>query len=98
MQLPEPTPDPANPSTLVDLDRYPLLQPESLSYEAIVTAARSQVAQLGAAEIPGFITPAGVERLVNDADALAAPRITPAGRARPTSSSPTSRSRRITPA
>jgi hypothetical protein len=70
--------DPADPAHLVDLDRYPLLAPESLPYRACVDAARAQLQQTGAAEIPGFVSPAGVAELVRDADALA-PRAHPSG-------------------
>jgi hypothetical protein len=45
--------------------------PSSSTYLETVSQARAQLAALGAAEIPGFITPAGVAALANDADALA---------------------------
>jgi hypothetical protein len=60
-----------DPASLVDLDRYPLLQPESNAYVVVVTEARRQLKASGAAEIPGFVSPTGVEELVRDADALA---------------------------
>ena len=60
-----------DPSPLVDLARYPVLESHSPAYLETVSQARAQMAALGAAEIPGFITPAGVDALVNDADALA---------------------------
>jgi hypothetical protein len=72
MPSPEPAPHSADPSSLVDLDRYPLLQPDSPQFDEAVTAARAQMVKFGAAEIPDFITPAGVHRLVSDADDLAA--------------------------
>ena len=62
---------PSDPSLLVDLQRYPLLSPESEPYRACVEEARRQLAANGAAEIPGFVSPAGVAELVRDADALA---------------------------
>ena len=41
-------------------------------------AARAQLRATGAAELPGFVSPAGVETLARDADALA-PRAHPSG-------------------
>ncbi len=67
-----------DPASLVDLDRYPLLHPESDAYAAVVTEARRQLKASGAAEIPGFLSPAGVAELVCDADALAS-RAHPSG-------------------
>jgi hypothetical protein len=58
-------------ASLVDLERYPLLSPGSPGYGRVVERARRQMAERGAAEICGFITPAGVQALARDADALA---------------------------
>jgi hypothetical protein len=63
--------DPSDPSLLVDLECYPLSDPESERYRASVDEARLQLRANGAAEIPGFVSPAGVAELVRDADALA---------------------------
>jgi hypothetical protein len=60
-----------DPSTLVDLDRYPVLTPDARAYRDCVEAARRQIRDTGAAEITGFVSPAGVAALVRDADALA---------------------------
>ena len=74
--VPAPASDPAD---LVDLERYPLLDPESEAYTpASWRQARRQLRASGAAEIPGFLSPAGVAALVRDADALA-PRAHPSG-------------------
>lgn len=59
-------------SELVDLDRYPVDDPDSAAARRVVEVARRQLAARGAAELPGFVDAAGVERLVSDADALAA--------------------------
>jgi hypothetical protein len=59
-----------DPASLVDLHRYPLLEPESDVYQAVVAHARSELKATGAAEIPGFVSPAGVAELVHDAEAL----------------------------
>jgi hypothetical protein len=56
---------------LVDLERYPIDDPDSAGARRIVEAARRELAERGAAELPGFVDAAGVERLVADADALA---------------------------
>ena len=48
-----------------------MLQPMSDAYRAVVAEAQSQLKATGAAEIPGFVSPAGVAELVRDADALA---------------------------
>ena len=67
-----------DPSVLVDLARYPVCEPGSHAYRACVDAARAQLRATGAAELPGFVSPAGVETLARDADALA-PRAHPSG-------------------
>jgi hypothetical protein len=61
----------SNPAELVDLGRYPLDEPGSDAYRAVVDAARGQMRERGAAEIEGFVSPAAVAELVRDADALA---------------------------
>ena len=68
--------DRGDPASLVDLERYPLLHPGSAAYRACVADARRQLRDKGAAELPGFVSPAGVAELVRDADALA-PRAHP---------------------
>jgi hypothetical protein len=60
-----------DPASLIDLDRYPLLHPESPAYTATVDEARRQLQASGAAEIPGFVSETGVAELVRDADTLA---------------------------
>ncbi len=70
--------DLSDPADLVDLERYPLQHPGSAGYAAIVNEARRQMAKRGAAEIEGFVSPAGVAELVRDADALAS-RAHPSG-------------------
>jgi hypothetical protein len=61
----------SDPAQLVDLERYPLQRPESDAYRRVVAAARQELRARGAAEIEGFVSPAGVAALVRDADALA---------------------------
>jgi hypothetical protein len=61
---------PPDPRTLVDLERYPVLDPQSDAYATVVEDARAQIDALGAAELPGFVHDEGVARLVADAEAL----------------------------
>lgn len=56
---------------LVDLERYPLDDLGSPAALEVVSAARAQLAERGAAELPGFVHVAGVEALVADAERLA---------------------------
>ena len=70
--------DPTNPGSLVDLRRYPLLEPDSDAYAQVVSEARNQLRANGAAELAGVVSPAGVAELVLDAEALA-PRAHPSG-------------------
>ncbi len=61
-----------NPSELlVDLERYPINRPESRAYHVAVERGREQLVGTGAAELEGFLSPAGVAALVADAEALA---------------------------
>lgn len=61
----------SDPATLIDLGRYPLLEPDSETYRAVVERARRQMRENGAAEIEAFVSGAGVAALVADADMLA---------------------------
>ena len=58
-------------AALVDLDRYPVLDPTGPAYAALVDDARRQLVGTGAVELPGFVHTDGVEALVADAEALA---------------------------
>ena len=55
----------------VDLDRYPVLEPDGPALAAVVADARAQLVDTGAVELAGFLTPSGIEALVADADDLA---------------------------
>jgi hypothetical protein len=63
--------DATAPEQLVDLDRYPVLTPDAVQYDGVVAHGRAQLAALGAAELTGFVSPAGVAALVADAESLA---------------------------
>ena len=56
-----------DPATLVDLARYPITDPGSPGWRDALADARAQLDALGAAELPGFLHPAGVEAVVADA-------------------------------
>jgi hypothetical protein len=60
-----------DPSQLVDLERFPLFSSRTDTYRNVVARAQQQLRDRGAAELEGFVSPAGVEALVRDADELA---------------------------
>ncbi len=60
----------SDPARLVDLERYPVTTQQSNAYAGVVAEGRRQLLARGAAEIPGFLSPAGVAELVRDADTL----------------------------
>jgi hypothetical protein len=55
----------------VDLDRYPVLDPDGTALAAVVDGARARLRDTGAVELTGFLTPSGIAALVADADGLA---------------------------
>jgi len=57
---------------LVDLDRYPVLDTGGTALASVVGAARAELSGTGAVELPGFLNPAGIAALVDDADQMAA--------------------------
>jgi hypothetical protein len=57
---------------LVDLERYPLRDLGAPVAREMLHGARLHLADAGHAELPGFVSPDGVARLVADAQALAA--------------------------
>ncbi len=56
---------------LVDLERYPLLSPGSARFAAVIEDARADIARMGAAELPGFLTASGLALALHDARSLA---------------------------
>ncbi len=50
----------------VDCDRYPLFDRQSPKRAELVREYRASVDRLGVAEIKGFLTPAGIERMVKE--------------------------------
>ncbi|HEY3842654.1 MAG TPA: 2OG-Fe(II) oxygenase [Acidimicrobiales bacterium] len=63
---------------LIDLERYPILSPDSPIYLAAVDEARRQLRVSGAVEMPDFISPKALPHLVADAESLV-PRAHPSG-------------------
>ena len=59
-----------SPQQLVDLARYPLLDPGASGYRRAVDDGRAQLEECGAAEVTGFISAQGVRHLVDDANSL----------------------------
>jgi hypothetical protein len=55
---------------LVDLSAYPLLDPHSAVRRDVVARARRQLAEIGAAELPGFLSPDGLAAALADAVAV----------------------------
>lgn len=56
---------------LIDLTRYPIGDLGSETARDVINEAQRQLAATGAAELPGFLTTAGVTHLVHDAESLA---------------------------
>jgi alkylated DNA repair dioxygenase AlkB len=57
---------------VVDLRRYPINEPDSREYRALVQACRDQLRDRGVAQLEGFLTPAAISQMIADADRLAA--------------------------
>lgn len=58
------------PENLVNLDRYPLTDPESEQYKAEVARIRADLARDGSASLPQFLTPDGIALMAFEAEAL----------------------------
>ena len=54
---------------LIDRHRYPVDDPRSPVLAEVVAAGRAQVAEVGYAELPAFVTPEAIAALVADAEA-----------------------------
>jgi len=74
---------PSAPQELVDLGRYPILDLDSPEAQRVLAAARAQLGLMGAAELPGFVHPEGLERLTRDARALTPQAYRSAGKGTP---------------
>jgi hypothetical protein len=63
---------PPAPEALVDLARYPVGELTGRDGRALVDRCRRQLAESGACELPGFLTPTAVTALAEEAQTLAA--------------------------
>lgn len=61
-----------NPAALIDGERYPLLAPQSKTYADAVAFAQAGLRAQGAAELEGFLSAAGLDACLADAEALSA--------------------------
>ena len=59
------------PESLVDLDRYPVLAPDSPRAREVIAEARAELARRGMAVLPGFLRPEALVSLSRECDALA---------------------------
>ena len=57
-------------AALINLARYPLLQPSSPTWLSQVETLRAALRETGAAEAPAFLSPDGLARCIADAQAL----------------------------
>lgn len=56
---------------VVDMERYPIDDPDRPGYRALVQACRDQLRDTGAAHLPGFVTPAAAGEMIALAGGLA---------------------------
>src|ERR1700688_5074703 len=57
---------------VADLRRYPINEPGSQEYRALVQACRDQLRERGVAQLDGFLTPAAVSQMIAEEGRLAA--------------------------
>jgi hypothetical protein len=57
-------------AAMVNLERYPILDLQGEAARQVIAAARAQRRRSGACELPDFIRPAAVDRMIDDAIAL----------------------------
>jgi len=50
---------------ILDLERYPIDQPESAAFKRLTEKSRQQMSQQGALELPGFLSAASLRQLVD---------------------------------
>jgi hypothetical protein len=56
---------------VVDLRRYPVNEPGSAEYRALVQACRDQLRDRGVAQLDGFLTPAAISEMIAESGRLA---------------------------
>jgi hypothetical protein len=57
--------------SLIDLDRYPIMQPASEAFAALAARCRAQLDATGCCILPGFLTDDVITRCVEEAVAIA---------------------------
>ena len=57
--------------SLIDTDTYPIGDLQSEQARRVIAEARDQISEIGAAELAGFVMPAGVLELAEDAERIA---------------------------
>ncbi len=62
--------DPRAPENLVDLERYPVDDPDSPKAELVLERLRDGLARDGAVSLPGFLKPDGLSLLADEGNAL----------------------------
>lgn len=61
----------SSPADLIDLEQYPITDPESDKYQKLVNHCREQLGKLGACVLPQFITKAATLSMAKEAEKLA---------------------------
>ncbi len=61
-----------SPQDLIDLRRYPIIDLKTDAARELTGHCRAQLDRTGACELPGFLTPAAIELLTREGDALSA--------------------------
>jgi hypothetical protein len=61
---------PVDPASLVDLARYPIHRPGDARWQELVEHCRRMMKELGACELPGFVTPGATAAMAREADRL----------------------------
>ncbi|WP_419905041.1 HalD/BesD family halogenase [Kiloniella sp.] len=61
-----------DPTNYIDLNRYPLSDPSSPSYQELLSGIHADLAEDGCAVLRGFIRPERIPELIAEADAVAA--------------------------
>ena len=59
-----------NIADIVDLERYPISEPDSSAAVALIRSARERLAAEGVLTLPGFVRPAGLAAMQDEADRL----------------------------
>jgi hypothetical protein len=59
-----------SPLDYIDRNRYPIDRPETPEFATLVANAQRELRATGACELAGFVTPAGVERAIDESLAL----------------------------